>query len=144
MIAMADAAFYNNARSSSQSFLWLKGQGYTATDNTHLTDAGYQVLAQYITRFVKGWDGVVARPHVVNTRRITVTTDANGAANLATAVTSADTVVAVRCTNVTSAMCVPWCYASGSNYWWCWVQNWSNRSFFNNTSVTLDVTYIVG
>lgn len=138
--AIATSAFDNGVRSCSQAWLWLKAGGYTANDGVHLNDAGYQALATYITRFVRGWDGIVARPHETNRVTISGTTNSNGAISLTSAVADSDSVLSVECENVSGAICIPWKYNNGN--WWCWVQQWSDRTFYNNTAVTLKVTYM--
>ena len=55
--AIVDTAVANNLKATRSSYLWMQSGNYNASDNIHLSDAGYQKLAQYITNYINGWDG---------------------------------------------------------------------------------------
>lgn len=60
---ISETALLNGIRSSKNSIFWLKNTGFNASDNIHLSDNGYQLLASYIVSFMHGWDGGVS--HIV-------------------------------------------------------------------------------
>lgn len=60
LLTIAKTAVKNNVRTCFDSFLWMQNSGYNASDNIHLNDNGYQLLAKYIYAFLNGWDGTIS------------------------------------------------------------------------------------
>ena len=136
---ISDAAFDNYVRSCSRSFAWFNGKGMDS-GSEHLTDAGYQALAELITRFVKGWDGISAFSPVMTTT-VTGTTNSGAQLDLTSVIAKTDVILAIRVTSDTGYMGIPWRYGS-QGQWYAMIMNWNQHTYIGNTSVTAEITYI--